>query len=299
MGASSDNPALADESLKEKTTAPHCPFRFSLNMATISGQKLSLPDQIEVAAKAGYDAIEPWVADIHHYREGGGRLKDIKKRIADHGLAVPSAIGFADWIDDDAAKRAAGLEQWKRDAAGVADIGGIRLAAPPGGAYNRALDLRVVADRYRQLIELSAPLGIVPELEMWGGSKTLSRMSEIAYVLVETAHTQACGLLDVFHIFKGGSDFTGVRVFNGTVLHVLHMNDYPKRPREMATDADRVYPGDGAAPIVPLLRNLKAIGYTGALSIEIFNREYWKQDALAVARQGRLKMQAVVDKALA
>ena len=134
------------------------------------------------------------------------------------------------------------------------------------------LDLRRVAERYRKLLELSVPLGIVPELEMWGGSKTLSRMSQVAFVLVEAAHPQACGLLDVFHIFKGGSDFAGLRIFNGAALHVLHMNDYPAAlSREKATDADRVYPGDGGAasrfgarsycnslPRISLARNLQS-----------------------------------------
>ena len=83
---------------------------------------------------------------------------------------------------------------------------------------------------------------------MWGHSKTLSRMSQVAYVLVEAGHPDACGLLDIFHIFKGGSDFSGVRIFNGNALHVLHVNDYPATlTREKATDAYRVYPGDGGA----------------------------------------------------
>jgi 2-keto-myo-inositol isomerase len=274
------------------------PIALSLNMATIRGQKLLLPEQVEIAAKAGYDAIEPWVDDIAHYVSTGGKPADLKKRIADLGLVVPSAIGFADWINDDDRLRAAGLEQWKRDAELVTSIGGIRMAAPPKGAYNVALDLRRVADRYRKLLELSVPLGIVPELEMWGGSKTLSRMSQIAYVLVEVGHPQACGLLDVFHIFKGGSDFAGIRIFNGAALHVLHMNDYPAGlSRDKATDAQRVYPGNGCAPLVELVRDLLAIRYSGYLSLELFNRDYWKQDALTVAREGCRKMRDLVKRA--
>jgi sugar phosphate isomerase/epimerase len=271
-------------------------FKFSLNTATIRGQKLSLVEEVKVAAKAGYDAIEPWVEGIHRYVSGGGKPADLKKRISDLGLIVPSAIGFADWISDDDTRRAAGLEQWKRDADVVASIGGIRMAAPPSGAYNVSLDLRRVAERYRKLLDMSCPLGIVPELEMWGGAKTLSRMSQIAYVLVEVAHPAACGLLDIFHIFKGGSNFAGVRIFNGSALHVLHVNDYPSGlTREKANDSDRVYPGDGTAPIVTLLRDLQSIGYSGMLSLELFNRDYWKQDALTVARTGREKIQALVE----
>jgi sugar phosphate isomerase/epimerase len=267
------------------------PIGLSLNTATLRGQKLSLSEEVEIAAKAGYQAIEPWVEEIARYVSMGGKPAELKKRIAELGLVVPSAIGFADWINDDDGLRAAGLEQWKRDAELVASIGGVRMAAPPKGAYNIEIDLRRVAERYRKLLELSVPLGIVPELEMWGGSKTLSRMSQIAYVLVEAAHPQACGLLDVFHIFKGGSDFAGIRVFDGAALGVLHMNDYPAGlAREKATDADRVYPGAGTAPLIGLIGDLHATGYRGYLSLELFNRDYWKQDALTVAREGCRKM---------
>jgi sugar phosphate isomerase/epimerase len=275
-------------------------FKFSLNTATVRGQKLSLAEEVEIAAKAGYNAIEPWVEEIHRYLSAGGKAADLKKRISDLGLVVPSAIGFADWIDEDDTRRAAGLEQWKKDADVVRSIGGIRMAAPPSGAYNVALDLGRVAERYRKLLDISCPLGIVPELEMWGGAKTLSRMSQIAYVLVEVGHPQACGLLDIFHVYKGGSQFAGVRVFNGAALHVLHVNDYPAgMTREKVNDSDRVYPGDGAAPILTLLRDLYAIGYNGMLSLELFNRGYWQQDALTVARTGREKIQALVQRAMA
>ena len=282
-----------------RSTDHRAEFKLSLNAATIRGQQLPLAEEVQIAAKAGYDAIEPWVEEIHRYVSGGGKTADLKKRISDLGLIVPSAIGFADWISDDDTRRAAGLEQWKRDADLVASIGGIRMAAPPSGAYNVALDLRRVTERYRKLLDISCPLGIVPQLEMWGGAKTLSRMSQIAYVLVEAAHPDACGLLDIFHIFKGGSDFAGVRVFNGSSLHVLHVNDYPPGlTREKANDSDRVYPGDGSAPIVKLLRDLQSIGYSGMLSLELFNQHYWKQDALTVARTGREKIQALVKSSL-
>ncbi len=285
---------------KEKSGRKTRPFAYCLNTATLGGQKLALADEAAIAARAGYQGFEPWLPEIRQYVQQGGKLADLKKRIADLGLSVPSAIGFADWLSDDAARRAAGLEQWKRDAEMVAMIGGRRLAAPPIGAYKVALDLSTVARRYRKLLEVGSAAGVIPELELWGGSKTLSRLGEIAFVLVEAAHPEACALLDVIHIYKGGSDFNGVRLLNGSTMHVLHMNDYPAEPpREKITDADRVYPGDGCAPLVALMRNLLAIGYTGMLSLELFNREYWKRDAQSVARTGLEKMRTIVERALA
>src|SRR5262245_3704149 len=89
------------------------PFRFCLNMSTIRGQKLSVPDQIDLAAKAGYHAIEPWVGELSAYVQQGNKAADLRKRIEDAGLIVASAIGFAEWIVDDDAKRAQGMDNAK------------------------------------------------------------------------------------------------------------------------------------------------------------------------------------------
>ena len=64
--------------------------------------------------------------------------------------------------------------------------------------------------------------------------------------------------------------------------------------RETISDANRVYPGDGVAPLTQILRDLFATGFAGALSLELFNRTYWEQDAVTVARTGLEKMKAAI-----
>jgi sugar phosphate isomerase/epimerase len=280
------------------------PFRFMLNAATIRGprgEKTTLVEQVEAAAKAGYDAFEPWLPDIETHVKAGKSLADVAKRIRDHGLKLESAIGFAGWLVDDDAKRKKGLEQARRDMDLVKQLGGSRIAAPPAGATDLAnLDLRVATARYRALCEVGAKLGVAPQVEVWGFSKALSRLGETALVAIESGHPLACVLADVYHLHKGGSGFGGLRLLGPGALQVFHMNDYPANPpREKITDADRVYPGDGVAPLVPMLRDLHQLGFRGLLSLELFNRTYWKQDANEVARTGLEKMKAVVAKALA
>jgi 2-keto-myo-inositol isomerase len=274
---------------------------FSLNTSTIRGQKLSVPDQIEVAAKAGYDAIEPWIGDLRQYQQGGGSFDDLRKRIEDRGLKVPSAIGFAEWIVDDDAKRAAGMEQARKDMELVRSIGGTHIAAPPAGATkDKDIELAKAAERFRALVELGAGIGVLPQLEVWGFSATLSKLGETMFVATESRHPKACVLLDVYHLYKGGSEFAGLRLLSGAAMNCFHMNDYPVTPpRETISDAHRVYPGDGVAPLVPMLRDLLGTGFRGTLSLELFNRSYWEQDALAVARTGLEKMKEVVAKVTA
>lgn len=275
-------------------------FTYCLNTGTIRGQKLSIDKEIEIAAKAGYASIEPWVDGINRYKEAGGSLKDLKKKASDLGITVESAISFPSWIVDDDAQRAKGFEQVKREMDTLAQIGGKRIAAPPAGATREpGLNLDKAAERYRKLLEVGDEIGVVPQIEIWGSSKNLHRLGQAMYVVVESGHPKACLIPDIFHIYKGGSDFHGLKAISGRAIQVFHINDYPAEPpREQARDGDRIFPGDGVAPISQILLDLHGNGCNAALSLELFNRTYYQQDALTVAKAGLAKMKSAVKKAI-
>lgn len=274
--------------------------KYSLNTSTIREQKVGLVREFEIAAEAGYDAIEPWMGTINDFVKEGGSLKDLGKKARDLGLTVESAIGFARWIVDDDAERAKGFEEAKRDMDSLQQLGGKRIAAPPVGAHDKGpVDLLKAAERYRQLCELGREFGIVPEVEVWGFSKALSRLGETAFVALESAHPDATILPDIYHLFKGGSNFEGLRLLSSAAVQVFHVNDYPADlPRDKIADKDRVYPGDGVAPMTEILRSVIRPDRPIVLSLELFNRDYWKQDPLLVARTGLEKTKAAVAKAV-
>jgi 2-keto-myo-inositol isomerase len=277
------------------------PFTYCLNTSTIRGQNLSLVQEAELAAKVGFHAIEPWIGELDQHVKSGGTLEDLGKRFRDLGLSVPSAIGFFDWIVDDDARRRKGLDEAKRNMEQVRAIGGTRLAAPPAGATDRAdMDIKKITARYLKLLELGDTIGVVPQVEVWGFSRTLGTLGEAAHVAIGTDHPKACVLADVYHLFKGGSGFHGVKLLSKDAIHVFHMNDYPASPaQDKINDADRVYPGDGVAPLGQLFRDLKAVGFDGVLSIELFNRAYYKEDAETVLKTALGKLRAAVKAGLA
>src|SRR5262249_29180375 len=157
--------------------------------------------------------------------------------------SVESSIGFCEWIVDDAARRKKGLEAARRSMDLVQQLGGKRMAAPPVGATNQAdLNLLKAAERYRALLELGDRIGIIPQAEVWGFSKSLTRLGDTALVAIESGHPKACILADVYHLYKGGSGFTGLKLLGAAALQIFHMNDYPAQPsRASITDAHRVY----------------------------------------------------------
>ncbi len=268
-------------------------FRFCLNLSTIRGHNLGLVDEIEVAAKAGYDAIEPWLGKLHDFMANGGSPKDLRRRIEDHGLTVESAIGFATWIVDDETQRAKGMEEAKRDMELLAAIGGKRIAASPAGA-NAAVELDAAASRYRELLNLGKSVGVVPQIEMWGGHPAVGTVAKAVYIALQSGHPDACFLGDAYHTFKGGCDFSSLSLLGGPALQVFHMNDYPAEPsRGVLTDSHRIYPGDGVAPLVPLLKTFLRNGAAPVLSLELFNKQYWALDPLDVAKTGLAKMREI------
>lgn len=277
------------------------PFGYCLNTSTIQGQKLTIVREAELAAAAGFRGIEPWIRELDDYAKAGGSLDDLGKRFRDLGLSVESVIGFFDWAVDDDARRRQGFAEARRNMELVRRIGGTRLAAPPAGATDRGdIDQRRLAERYRALLELGDELNVTPQVEVWGPSKTLGTLGEAAHVAVSADHPKACILADVYHLYRGGSGFHGIKLLNKDALHVIHMNDYPADPpRSRITDADRVYPGDGVAPLKALFRDLRAIGFHGMLSIELFNRTYWQQDAPDVLRTALGKLKTLVKDSLA
>ena len=293
-------PVTAAHGASKTSSKKTLPFSYCFNTSTIRGQKLSLDKEIEITAKAGYNSIEPWVNKIHEYAKSGGSLTELRRRISDLGLTVESAIAFSRWIVDDDAVRTEALEQNKRDMDVLARIGGKRIAAPPAGATRQAgLDLMKAARRYRVLLELGDKMGVVPQVEVWGSSKNLHRLGQAMFVVIESGHPKACLLPDVYHIYKGGSDFNGFKLLSHKAIQVFHLNDYPADPpRETIGDRDRVFPGDGIAPLAQILQDLHANNNRAVLSLELFNPTYWKQDPLEVAKTGLAKMKAAVNKAL-
>lgn len=276
------------------------PFSYCLNTSTIRGEGRELPEMIEIAAEAGYRGIEPWISELDAYTDGGGSLAELGRHIGDAGLCVPNVIGFFAWGVPEEEERRGGFEEARRNMEIAAAMGCRGLAAAPMGMVDRTdIDLVEVAERYGRLIEIGRGYGVTPIVEFWGVAKTLGRLGEALLVAAECGQPEACVLADVFHMYNGSGNFAGLRLLGPRSLGLVHINDYPAAPpRGEITDAQRVFPGDGVAPLGEILTDLHQVGYRGMLSLELFNAEYWQRDPLEVARTGLAKIKQAVDAAL-
>ena len=272
-------------------------FIYCINMATIRGHKLGFVKELETASKAGFTSVEIWMDTLQEYLSNGHTIKDAKKILNDLGLTVQDTICFSEWIVDDDTARKKAVEQTKREMGLLAELGCKRMAAPGKGATNDSkISLDAIAERYRAILDLSNDSGVVPQLEMWGFLKILSNVSDVLYVAMQSGHPKAKILLDIFHLYKGNTSLNTLPLMNPAAVDILHMNDYPSTlSQAVITDADRIYPGDGVAPIRRILQILKKTDEPLVLSTEVFNKNYYAQDALLVAQTALAKMKMVAE----
>ena len=274
------------------------PLRPCFNHGTFNNFNLTLEEEIDIVAKAGYRSVEPWINKVQQFMDKGGKLADMRKRIDDHGITVEGLVTFFPWAVDDDARRAAGIEQMKKEMYCAVQLGATCVAATTSGVSNRMDDLRLLGDRYRTILEIGDQIGVRPILEIWGAARTLNSLSDAIAVAAWSGHPKAGMLLDIFHMYRGGSPFEGLALVNGRSIGMFHVNDYPADPpRERLNDQHRVYCGDGVAPLTTIFQTLRDIGYDGALSFEVFNQTYREtNDPLLVAKTSLEKLNAVLAK---
>jgi sugar phosphate isomerase/epimerase len=292
--------SIGIESLASKPKKSKHNFTFCLNTSTIRKQNIGLIAEIETAAKVGFDGIEIWMGTLEKYVKDGGKLSDVKKKSTDLGIVIEDSIGFAKWIVDDETERSKAMEQLKREMDMLAQIGCKRIAAPPFGATTGAdVNLKKAAERFNKVVELGKEMGVLPQLELWGFSKNLHLFGETLFVAAESGHPDAIILPDVYHLFRGGSPFEALSMIAGDKIQMFHMNDFPANAdKNTMTDGMRVMPGDGVAPFKEIFGILNKKNTPIVLSLEIFNEDVWKMDALAACQMGIDKMRSVVNNSL-
>jgi 2-keto-myo-inositol isomerase len=193
-------------------------------------------------------------------------------------------------MSQDTEKSKTGFIQMEKEMEVLAELGCPRVAAPAIGT-EAPLDLLQAGEKYKRLLDLGRKTGVMPQLEFWGAYPSFHHLGQAMMVAAAADDKDAKILADVYHLFRGGSGFEGMKMLDGHAIDIFHMNDVPADiPRLEQQDKDRVFPGDGAAPLKELSEVLKSKGGQIILSLELFNPTYYAMDAEYVITTGLERM---------
>jgi sugar phosphate isomerase/epimerase len=266
-------------------------FDYCLNTSTI--RPTPLLDKIRIAGEAGYRAIEPWNDEVTAYLEQGGTLADLRAALGDAGLKVVSVIALHGWVTAEGDEYRRALDDCKRRIEQAAALGSPFIVASPPKVV---VDLGRAAERFGELVRLGRSLGVDPSMEFLGFVDGIKDVASAWSVASCCGEPNATVVADVFHMIRGGGSVDDLLTLRGDRLANFHINDVPAVPDPRAqTDADRVMMGEGIADLPRVIANLRAIGYRGPLSLELFNRDLWALDPAEVVRVGLERIRALVE----
>lgn len=281
---------------KQRYQNGRSPWPICLDTATIRPAK-GLKEKVDIAAKAGYDAIEPWDRDLEEYEKSGGNLKEMAAYIKDKGLFVPSMIGLWGCIPESEQAFQKALPATRNRMRMASEIGCEFVQAIPnkvGENYDRPF----VVDCYRRLLNIGIEDYDVKPALVFVEMFPLRTMGQALQIAADADHPEARIIPDVFHMYISGGGFEGLNLLQGNAMAIFQFNDAPHNmARKDMKDGDRVFPGDGILPLSEILRDLKATGFRECISLELYNPEYYKRDHLEVAMTGLKKTLEVIDEA--
>jgi 2-keto-myo-inositol isomerase len=259
-------------------------------MTPCISQATTLPtpfaEDVAAYAAAGCAAVEVWLTKLETHLESHP-ADDTKKLLADRGVTLAAAAYQSGLLLSQGEPRKAHFDHFKRrldlcQGFGIKTLVVVADFAPAADAA--ALQRAVVS--LAQAAQWAAGFGVILALE-FRGSDTFCACLDTAVSLIEACREPNVGVcLDVFHYYKGPSKPEDLeRLTAANVAHV-QVCDVAGVPREVMTDADRVFPGEGDFRLAPLVSRLREVGYHGCVSLELMNPVLWRSKPTQVAELG-------------
>jgi 4-hydroxyphenylpyruvate dioxygenase len=259
------------------------PLAKSIATVCLSG---SLPDKLEAAASAGFAGIEIFEQDLLTF---GGRPQDIYALAESLGLDITIFQPFREFEAMPEPQRLRNLDRAERKF-DVMQALGTDLVLVCSNIHAAAIDdpARAAAD-LREMAERAARRGlrIGYEALAWGRHVRLWRQ---AWDIVQRADHPALGLiLDSFHTLALGDTLEGLATeVPGDRISFVQLADAPRLSMDVLSWSRhfRNFPGQGELPVAEFTREVLATGYTGPLSLEVFNDEFRAAPARWIAQDG-------------
>jgi sugar phosphate isomerase/epimerase len=254
----------------------------------------SFAEDVAGYAGGGCAAVEVWLTKLEQHLETH-TVADTKKLLEDHGTTLTAAAYQGGLLLSQGEARQAHFDHFRRrlDLCQQFAIPTLILVADFVQRVElTALGRAVVS--LTQAAQWAAGFDVRLALE-FRGADTFCACLDTALTLVEQCREPNVGIcLDVFHYYKGPSKPEDLdRLTSANLAHV-QVCDVAGVPRELMSDADRVFPGEGDFRLAPIVHRLRQIGYDGWVSLELMNPVIWRAKPTQVAELGLTALQRLL-----
>jgi 4-hydroxyphenylpyruvate dioxygenase len=246
----------------------------------------SFADDVNTYADGGCTAVEVWLTKLETHLEKNS-VSDTRKLLEDRQITPAAASYQGGLLLSQGEQRKAHYDHFKRRL-DLCQGFGIPTLLVVADFVDRvdatALERAVVS--LRQAAQWAAAFNVRLALE-FRGSATFCSSLDTALSLIAACGEPNVGVnLDVFHYYTGPSKFDDLAGLTPDNLAFVQVCDVAGVPRELATDADRVFPGEGDFRLDPIIDHLRRIGYDGYVSLELMNPMLWQSRPSQVAELG-------------
>jgi sugar phosphate isomerase/epimerase len=246
-------------------------------------------------ADAGCSAMEVWLTKLETHLEKHSAA-ETRKLLGDRAVVLAAAAYQGGLLLSQGAQRQAHYDHFKKrlDLCQQFGIGTMLVVADFVDTVDEtALERAVVS--LTQAAQWAAAFDVRLALEFRGANRFCASL-DTAVALASWCGEPNVGVnLDLFHYYTGPSKFEDLGQLTPENLFHVQVCDVAGVARELATDADRVFPGEGDYQLGPIFDYLRRIGYAGYVSLEVLNPVLWQTKATQVLELGMMALRRTVE----
>ncbi|WP_095057209.1 MULTISPECIES: 3-dehydroshikimate dehydratase QuiC [unclassified Pseudomonas] len=239
----------------------------SIATVSLSG---TLPEKLEAIAAAGFDGVEIFENDLLYY---DGSPREIKQMCADLGIAITLFQPFRDFEGCRRDRLARNLERAERKFDLMQELGTDLVLVCSNASADSVGDEQILVDDLRLLAEHAGARGLRIGYEALAWGRHVNTYQQVWNIVRQADHPSLGVLLDSFHTLSLKGDPSAIAEIPGDKIFFVQMADAPILAMDVLEWSRhfRCFPGQGEFDLPGFLAPIIKSGYTGPLSLEIFN----------------------------
>ncbi len=262
-------------------------LRWSIATVCMGG---TLETKLAAAARAGFRAIEVFENDLTFFN---GRPREVRAMADDLGLEIIALQPMRDFEGMPEPARSKNFDRAERKFDLMEELGTKLLSLCSNVAEDSSGDVERSAADLAALADRAATRGFRIGYEALAWGRHVHDWMQ-AWELVRRADKPNLGIvLDSFHICARKNPLAPIAQIPGDRIALVQLADAPAivmDPMSLSRH-HRCFPGQGDWPMLDYLEACIAAGYTGPVSLEIFNDQFRGAPAAVIARDGMRSLQ--------